>query len=726
MQKQPNNPTEKQQNQDSNNDKKEQQDLDNQVQKQQNETSDTNQNNIQVEEEQDIESSNQSTYSDKQYFEDEDITDFSTIANTDQAYEDQKQYTQPNSTRKVPVQKIKSFEQALLEAFIKEFNVQFATLREGYIHYKQNKLVTQNNTKRKNTKLQMKLIAQYCDLDLITCYNLLKNLEKQLEKWDQSIKDNISQKIVELSKQEPSLNFTQIKQQILTEFKIKEQVSKNYREINQFINGQIKLPKQVKSPESLTQNGLPRVQNLIKKQNILQRTCNITVQMINNELQAESSDDDVQISNLTITRSMKPIQLEFTQAITQTGMDTPMCNEIYVKNFISFVSNKVKQIQVGKSLIHEEIIVPIFDNQQAVPVGSNGKSCIKINKCGRNNDYSDNNQKQQTNDQQESDIDPPSYLNIYNGENATNQNIETGNQNNNLNFSSLFDTPPFFTKLQREPYEKLNKEENEHENNQFQRLILVQINNQTGNDFDNIFEALNFILMQNKPISQNVPKFFKRIKECFEGNKKTQKYWHDKYNELCEQVQSNNLQEEENEYEEQVQTISQTNMPNQLNTEQDQNIEQKKESNLQQHYIDYDFHLLEAITNFFKNINDKEYPCDFKDLKEALTQHQKYSHLRGNINLNFDAIKQKSHASLQDKQNSNLFVLAKGRHLKKLILGDQQRTQIFNRITQLKKEGFSKQDTKTKIYEEFKIEEQYDLNKKSVDEIINNQFKSKQ
>ncbi|CAL6029949.1 Hypothetical_protein [Hexamita inflata] len=738
MQNQPNNPTEQQVNEDKNSDQKQQQDQNNEQLKQlQNETSDIKQNDIQVveEDEQDNEPSNQSTYSDKQYFEDEDKTDFSTQANTDQAHEDQYFPKQAYSTRKIPVQKIKKFEQALLEAFVKEFNVQFTTLREAYIHYKQNKLITQNNTKRKNTKLQMKQIAQYCDLDLITCYNLLKNIEKQLEKWDQSIKDNISQKITELLNQEPELTLVQLKQQILLEFKIKEQVSKNYREINLYINGQIQLLKQVKSPEIKTQNRLLN-QKIMKQQNKLQKSCGITIQMIKSADETDNSDDDVLISHLTVNRNLQPIQLEFTQAVTQTGMDTPMCNKTYVKNFISFVANKVKQIQVGKSLIHEEIIVPVFDNQQAVLVSSSGKSQnVKINKCAGNND-DDNNQNQAKNqhDKVDSDIDQPSFLNVYSQEPAHNQtsNNEAERNQNQINATDLiFQHPPYFTQIQHEPYVNMNPNNRElHENEQLNKLLLLQIYNITDIDFNNIVDAIKYLLMNGKQISTSEQKFFKRVNGFFENKNRNPKYWQNKYQALCDQVQSSISQEQENineqNTEEYVQTISQTYINQLTNVEQNQNnqpFEEKhvtnEEGQLIQQIKDYDYYLLEAITNFFKSLNDKEYPSDFNDLKVALTQHQKYSHLRGNINLNFELIKQKSNMP-KEKQNSNLFVQAKGRHLSEL--DTEQRKQIRSRIQQLKNEGYSKQDSKIKIYEEFKVEEQYDLNRKEVDEIINNKF----
>ncbi|CAL6030003.1 GYF_domain [Hexamita inflata] len=168
--------------------------------------------------------------SDEIYVEETSEEETNTIANTDQYFEEQNFGSQMHSTRNVPKSKLIQFEDGLLQAFKQQFNIEFKTIKEAFAHYKQQKLISSSKT-----KLNLKLLAAQCDLTDEICRNLFMNTESvYFDKWDSKTKQGVAEKLTELWKTEQ--NKTNAKQKVLAEFKIKEQINKNYREMKNFIH----------------------------------------------------------------------------------------------------------------------------------------------------------------------------------------------------------------------------------------------------------------------------------------------------------------------------------------------------------------------------------------------------------------------------------------------------------------------------------------------------------
>ncbi|CAL5982451.1 GYF_domain [Hexamita inflata] len=193
--------------------------------------------------------------SDEIYDEETSEEETNTIANTDQYFEEQNFGSQMYSTRNVPKSKLKQFEDGLLQAFKQQFNIEFKTIKEAFAHYKQQKLVSSSKT-----KLNLKLLAAQCDLTDEICRNLFMNTESlHFDKWDSKTKQEVAEKLTELWKTEQ--NKIIVKQKVLNEFKIKEQINKNYREMKNFIHYKLLLleraqeaKKETKAIDNDTQN----------------------------------------------------------------------------------------------------------------------------------------------------------------------------------------------------------------------------------------------------------------------------------------------------------------------------------------------------------------------------------------------------------------------------------------------------------------------------------------
>ncbi|CAL5982357.1 GYF_domain [Hexamita inflata] len=173
--------------------------------------------------------------------------DQTTIANTDQLKDAQDMdKPQLHDTRQVPEQKLKKFEEGLLASFIQQYEKPFKGMKEAFTYYKQYKI--DNDGK---TKLNLPILAKQCDLTSEHCKNLFMNTEaKYLDKWDQKTKDQVSERLTELWNQphvESNKDYkVKIKEQVLEEFKIRQQVAKNYREMKSHIHYKMKqLEKQV-------------------------------------------------------------------------------------------------------------------------------------------------------------------------------------------------------------------------------------------------------------------------------------------------------------------------------------------------------------------------------------------------------------------------------------------------------------------------------------------------
>ncbi|CAL6029953.1 GYF_domain [Hexamita inflata] len=163
--------------------------------------------------------------------------DITTIANTDQLKDAQQlDKLQLHDTRQVPEQKLKKFEEGLLASFIQQYGIPFKSMKEAFTYYKQYKI--ENDGK---TKLNLPVLAKQCDLTNEHCKNLFMNTEaKYLDKWDQKTKDQVSERLTELWNQphaESNKDYkVKIKEQVLEEFKIRQQVAKNYREMKSHIH----------------------------------------------------------------------------------------------------------------------------------------------------------------------------------------------------------------------------------------------------------------------------------------------------------------------------------------------------------------------------------------------------------------------------------------------------------------------------------------------------------
>ncbi|CAL6012010.1 GYF_domain [Hexamita inflata] len=182
--------------------------------------------------------------SDEIYDEETSEEETNTIANTDQYFEEQNFGSQMHSTRNVPKSKLIQFEDGLLKAFKQQFNIEFKTIKEAFAHYKQQKLVSSSKT-----KLNLKLLAAQCDLTDEICRNLFMNTESlHFDKWDSKTKQEVAEKLTELWKTEQ--NKIIVKQKVLNEFKIKEQINKNYREMKNFIHYKLLLLERAQTQEA--------------------------------------------------------------------------------------------------------------------------------------------------------------------------------------------------------------------------------------------------------------------------------------------------------------------------------------------------------------------------------------------------------------------------------------------------------------------------------------------
>ncbi|CAL6011898.1 GYF_domain [Hexamita inflata] len=221
--------------------------------------------------------------------------DITTIANTDQLKDAQDMdKTQLHDTRQVPEQKLKKFEEGLLASFISQYGIPFKGMKDAFTYYKQYKI---NNDGK--TKLNLPILAKQCDLTSEHCKNLFMNTEaKYLDKWDQKTKDQISERLTELWNQphvESSKDYkVKIKEQVLEEFKIRQQVAKNYREMKSHIHYKMKqleskVPQDPKKQENNENDPEPEAkkQNEDKKQTVLNEklpTLNFkTIQKIDTE-----------------------------------------------------------------------------------------------------------------------------------------------------------------------------------------------------------------------------------------------------------------------------------------------------------------------------------------------------------------------------------------------------------------------------------------------------------